>query len=371
MNYKSYIQGITPYEPGKPIEEVQRELGLKRVIKLASNENPLGPSKKVRAAIAKFSRNIHLYPDGGVYRLKMKLSERLQVAPDQLIFGNGSNEIIELLVKGFVEEGDKVLSSEKSFLVYPLVTRTLGGNFSGSPMKDYRYNLEALASLVDDRTRLIFIANPNNPTGTYVSRNELDDFLDRIPERVIVCLDEAYIDFVDAPDFPDGLFYVKLERKNVIVLRTFSKSHGLAGLRVGFGAGPRELIAYLHKIRQPFNVNSLAQQAALAALDDAEYSARTRRVVLEGRRFLAEKFAQLRLNFVSSQGNFILVDAERDAEQVFRFLLKKGIIIRSMKPYGLPTHIRVSIGLAAENRAFVRELGKMMKKIRKGGDLPL
>ncbi len=365
-NYKDYIREISPYEPGKPIEEVQRELGLKRVIKLASNENPLGTSKKVLKEIRKAAEKIHLYPDGGAYHLRKKVAGRLGVNENQLIFGNGSNEIIELLVKGFVGPGDRVLSSAISFLVYPLVVKTLGGQFIGAPMKDFRYQLKTIASLVDERTRLIFIANPNNPTGTYVRRDELNDFFDQVPPQVIVCLDEAYIDFVDVQDFPDGLFYVKLDRPNVIVLRTFSKSYGLAGLRLGYGVACAELIQYLHKIRQPFNVNSMAQWAGATALDDVEYLEKTKKLVREGREFFYKKFQKLGLDYLPSQANFVLVNVSHDAESVFKALLKRGLIVRSMRAYGLTQHIRVTVGLPRENRIFIHELGKLVKKIRKG-----
>lgn len=365
-HYKDYIRQISPYEPGKPIEEVQRELGLKRVIKLASNENPLGTSKKVLKAVKNAASRLYLYPDGGAYHLRKKMAAHLALNENQLIFGNGSNEIIELLVKGFVSPGDKVLSSECSFLVYPLVTKTLGGRFIASPMRDYRYDLKALVSLVDEKTKLIFIANPNNPTGTYIRRDEMTDFLDQIPPHVIVCLDEAYIDFVDAQDFPDGMFYVKLDKPNVIVLRTFSKSYGLAGLRLGFGAACPELIQYLHKVRQPFNVNSIAQWAGVAALEDAEYLKKTRALVLEGREYFYHKFQKLGLDYVPSQANFVLVNVGHDAEVIFGALLKRGVIVRSMRPYGLNQSIRVTVGLPRENRVFIRELGNLMKKIRKG-----
>ncbi len=367
--FKDYIREIIPYEPGKPIEEVERELGLKRVIKLASNENPLGTSKKVLKEIKRFAKQVHLYPDGGAYRLKKKLAATLGVAEKEIVVGNGSNEIIEFLVKGFVREGDSVISSATSFLVYPLVTKICGGRFVEVPMKNWRYDLKAMASLVSETTRLIFIANPNNPTGTYVAREELNDFLEKIPPRVIVCLDEAYRDFVDADDFPDGLFYVKLGRPNVIALRTFSKSHGLAGLRIGYGVGCVELIEYLEKVRQPFNVNSVAQCAAMAALDDDAYLEKARRIVSEGRNFFYDKFKKLGLEYLPSQANFVLVDVGYDAGQVFQALLKKGIIVRSMKPYGLRQHIRVTVGLRTENQAFIRALKKLVKKIRRGEEI--
>jgi histidinol-phosphate aminotransferase len=367
--FKAHIASITPYEPGKPIEEVERELGLRRVIKLASNENPLGTSKKVVKALRKAAARVYLYPDGGSYYLTKALAAKLGVRESEIILGNGSNEIIEFLVKGFVGEGDKVISSEKSFLVYPLVTRTAGGIFVEAPMKDYRYDLKAIAERVDARTRLIFIANPNNPTGTYVTREEMTEFLARVPEDVIVGIDEAYSEFVEAKDFPDGLFYAKLEKPNVISLRTFSKSHGLAGLRIGYGVACEPLIQYLHKIRQPFNVNSLAQCAALAALEDADYVNRAREIIREGRKYLYREFEKMGLGWVPSQANFVLVDTGFEGEKVCQALLGRGVIVRSMRPYGLFRHVRVTVGLPKHNRRFVRELKRILRSFRKAGGI--
>ena len=294
--YKSNIDSIKPYEPGKPIEEVQRELGLKKVIKLASNENPLGPSKKVLAAIQQAAKNVHLYPDGGMFRLKKSLAKYLGVKTSELIIGNGSNEIIEFLVRGFVSPGDQVVSSDMTFLVYPLATQAAGGKYVQTAMKTFRYDLQALAKAVDKKTRVVFIANPNNPTGSYVTDAELDQFIDSVAKDVIICLDEAYVDFVNAKDFPKSLKYMKKE--NVIVLRTFSKSYGLAGLRLGYGLANERLIGYLHKIRQPFNVNSLAQAAGEAALADTAYLKQTQKVVFLGRKFLESQFKAMGLYFI-------------------------------------------------------------------------
>ncbi|MBI4398980.1 MAG: histidinol-phosphate transaminase [Candidatus Omnitrophica bacterium] len=359
--YKSHIEAIQCYEPGKPIEEVQRELGLRNVIKLASNENPLGPSKKVIAAIQKAGRSVHLYPDGGMFRLKKALAKYHEVKPSEIIVGNGSNEIIELLVHGFIEPGDAVVSSDLTFLVYPLATQAAGGKYIHLPMKNFRYDLRALAKAVSVKTRLVFIANPNNPTGSYVSQEELDRFIDSTPPNVIICLDEAYVDFTDAKDFPRSLDYIKKKRRqNVVLLRTFSKSFGLAGLRLGYGLANETLIGYLHKIRQPFNVNSVAQAAGEAALADTAYLSQTRNIVLQGRNFLESQFRGLGLYYVPSQANFVLVCVKKNAREIFQKLLKRGVIVRDMRAYGLNEWIRVTVGKPAENRLFVRELKKIL-----------
>ena len=249
--FKEHIQSIHPYEPGKPIKELEREIGLRHIIKLASNENPLGPSRRALRAIRRAIGELHLYPEGSCHYLIEKLSEELGVGKNQIIAGNGSNEIIELLARGFLSEGDEVISSECSFLVYPILTQVCGAKYVSVPMKDYRYDLKGILKAITDRTRLIFIANPNNPTGTYVTQPEVEEFITKVPKHVVVCFDEAYVDFVEATDFPHMLFHIKTEKPNIIVLRTFSKAYGLAGLRVGYGVGSPDLIAYLHKIRQP------------------------------------------------------------------------------------------------------------------------
>ncbi len=359
--FKNYIEKIQPYEPGKPIEEVERELGLSRVIKLASNENPLGPSPKALRAMTRALKRIHLYPDGGSYYLKERLARELGVSTGQLIIGNGSNEIIELLARGFLREGDRVVSSDTSFLVYPLISKVCGAEFVSAPLKNYRYDLNAILKLINDKTKLIFISNPNNPTGTYVTRPEIENFLSQVPRDVMVCFDEAYFDFVDAKDFPDSLSLVKSGKSNVILLRTFSKSYGLAGLRVGYGIANPELISYLDKVRQPFNVNRLAQIGAAAALDDKSFLRKTKKLVQRGRLYLYQKFDKMNIRYISSQANFILFDAGRDGTEVFQALLKKGIIVRDMKAYGLPKHIRVTVGKQSENEAFIRTLQQVLK----------
>ena len=359
LNFKDYIESIRPYEPGKPIREVERELGLHRVIKLASNENPLGPSRRAVRAMRRALREAHLYPDGSCYYLKKKLAEELGIGENQLVIGNGSNEIIELLGRGFLSPGDQVISSAASFLVYPLLTQACGAEFIEVPMKDFRYDLKGILERITEQTRLIFVANPNNPTGTYVTRDEVEDFLAKVPKEVVVCFDEAYIDFVEAKDFPFLLFHVKTEKPNLMVLRTFSKSFGLAGLRVGYGMGAPQLIQYLHKVRQPFNVNSIAQAGALAALDDRLFLWRTKHLVSRGRKYLYRRLKRLGLTAIPSQANFILMDTGHDADEVFQAFLRQGVIIRSMKAYGLPTWIRVSVGRRSENARFIRVLRKL------------
>lgn len=364
--YKEYIQSLRPYEPGKPIKEVERELGLRHVIKLASNENALGPSRKAIRAMRRAVREAHLYPEGSCLYLVKRLSEELGVGEKQMIIGNGSNEIIELLARGFLSEGDQVISSETSFLVYPILTQACGAEFISVPMKDFRYDLKGILHAITGRTRLIFIANPNNPTGTYVTSEEVEDFLMKVPRDVVVCFDEAYVDFVDAKDFPHILFHVKTEKPNVILLRTFSKAYGLAGARVGYGAGAPELVGYLHKIRQPFNVNSIAQAGAAAALDDRFFLWRTRHYVTSGRRYFYKRLKKLGLDYVPSQANFILVNMGHDADEVFQALLRKGLIVRSMKAYGLSTWIRITIGRRLQNAQCYRVLKTFLRSKAKG-----
>ncbi|MFZ5802991.1 MAG: histidinol-phosphate transaminase [Candidatus Omnitrophota bacterium] len=360
--FKNHIQSIHPYEPGKPIKEVERELGLKRVIKLASNENPLGPSGKAVRAMRRALRETNLYPEGSCFYLATKLAAKLDLPRDRILFGNGSNEIIELLARGFVSEGDEVLSSEISFLVYPILTQVCGGKYVSVPMKDHRYDLEGILRAVTPRTRLIFIANPNNPTGTYVTAAELDGFLARVPDHVIVCLDEAYVDFVNAGDFPDAVEMIKRGRENLVVLRTFSKSYGLAGLRIGYGLAHPSIIGYLSKIRQPFNVNSLAQTAAAAALEDNFFLWRTRTLVNWGRRYLYKRFQRMGIRFLDSQANFVLIDTERDGEKIYQALLRKGVIVRPMSAYGLPSWLRVTVGRRGQNAFFIRQLKLVLRE---------
>lgn len=354
--FKKNIQAIHPYIPGKPIQEVQREFGLRKVVKLASNENPLGPSRKAVRAMRRALDETSLYPEGSSHYLVKRLSEILRVPENQILIGNGSNEIIELLARGFLNDGDEVVSSEYSFLVYPILAQACGASYKAVPMKNYRYDLEALAKAVSEKTKIVFIANPNNPTGTYVTQKEMETFFSRIPSHVIVCLDEAYVDFVDAQDFPNTLELLKKYAEQIIIMRTFSKAHGLAGLRVGYSVASSEMTGYLHKIRQPFNVNSLAQVAATAALDDKFFMWRTKWLVSRGRKLFAKHLNKMGLEYLPSQANFVLIRTGIDADIVFKELLKKGMIIRSMKSYGLTDWIRVTIGRRSQNKQFFKLL---------------
>jgi histidinol-phosphate aminotransferase len=361
--FKPHIQDIKPYEPGKPIKELQREYGIRNVVKLASNENPLGPSGKALRAMRKAIREVHLYPEGSCFYLLERLAKELDLPADQIIFGNGSNEIIELVARGFLSEGDEVISSEMTFLVYPILSQVCGAKFKAAPMKEgYRYDLDAILASITPRTKLIFIANPNNPTGTYVTAKEVDDFLSKVPPHVLVCFDEAYLDFVDAEDFPKVISYIKANRPNVITLRTFSKAYGLAGLRIGYAAASKEMVAYLHKVRQPFNVNSVAQAGAVAALDDKFFLWRTKWLVVRGRKYFYKKLKKLGLEYLPSQANFILVNMKMDGQEVFHALLKSGMIVRAMGAYKLPTWIRVTIGKRGQNATLIRLLKEYLSK---------
>lgn len=359
--FKTNIESIHPYEPGKPIKEVQRELGLKNIVKLASNENPLGVSPLAMRAMKKVLKDCSLYPEGGCHEVLHALAQDLKLPPSQIIFGNGSNEIIELVGRGFLSEGDEVVSSESSFLVYPILTQASGGEYVSVPMTpDYRYDLKALAEAVTPKTKIIFIANPNNPTGTYVRRREVERFLKRVPKRVLVCFDEAYFDFVNAKDFPDILGLVRERISNILLFRTFSKAYGLAGLRIGYACASPEVIGYLHKIRQPFNVNMVAQAAAKGAIADKAFRKKTRELTFSGREFLSNAFSRLGLEYLPSQANFILVNVGRNGREICKEFLKKGIIVRAMDAYGFDNWIRVTIGLPKQNRLFLKRLVKFL-----------
>ncbi len=360
-SYKKNIEAIHPYEPGKPIKEVQRELGLRHITKLASNENPLGVSPLAMKEMKKILKDCFLYPEGGCHEVLHALSGELKLPPEQIIFGNGSNEIIEMVGRGFLSEGDEVISSESSFLVYPILTQAAGGKYVSVPMTaDYRYDLKALAEAVTPRTKVIFIANPNNPTGTYVHAREVERFLKRVPNRVVVCFDEAYFDFVDAKDFPDILKLVRDGYENVLLFRTFSKAYGLAGLRIGYACASKKMISYLHKIRQPFNVNMVAQAAAVGAIRDKAFRKKTREVTFLGRQFLTHTFEKFGLEYLPTQANFILVNVGRNGREVCKAFLKKGIIIRAMDAYGFDDWVRVTIGLPKQNRLFIKRLIKIL-----------
>jgi histidinol-phosphate aminotransferase len=356
-----HILGIAPYEPGKPIEEVERELGIHNAIKLASNENPLGPSDRVQTAIVAALAALNRYPDGSGFYLRQALAKRHGFTPDQIVLGNGSNELIELLVRAFLRPGDEAVVPHPSFVVYPMIVQASGGIRVMVMLRDHRLDLEAMARAITPMTKIVFIANPNNPTATIVTADEVEHFMARVPEQTIVVFDEAYIEFAMGPDFPDTLAYVKQGRK-VVVLRTFSKAASLAGLRVGYGVAEADAVALMNRIRQPFNVNSLAQVAALAALEDESHILECVRMIEAGRHYLYEEFTALGLRYVPSRANFIIADVGRSATEIYQKLLHEGVIVRPMTPFGMETALRITVGTPEENRRLVKALRTVLGK---------
>jgi histidinol-phosphate aminotransferase len=353
------VRGLAPYQPGKPIEELEREYGVTNAIKLASNENPLGPSPKAldaaRSALAELAR----YPDGNGFTLKRALAKRLGVDIPQITLGNGSNDILEFTARAFVGAGDEVIFSEHAFAVYPIVTQAVGARAVVTRARNWGHDLTAMRAAISERTRLVFIANPNNPTGTWLKRAELEGFLVSLPAHVIVVLDEAYFEFVREPEYPDGVLWLG-RYPNLIVARTFSKAYGLAGLRVGYGLSSPAIADVLNRVRQPFNVNSVALAAAGAALDDREHVERTIHLNAEGMRQLIGGFRVLGLNHIPSVGNFVCVDLGRPAAPVYEALLREGVIVRPVANYGMPNHLRVTVGLPEENERFLKALEKVV-----------
>ncbi len=350
LPYNAALAGLPVYQPGRPIEEVARELGVpaSTVIKLASNENPLGPSPKALEAMRAALSQIHLYPDGSAFLLKRKLAERLGVEPANLILGNGSNEIIEFLGHALMTPGSEVVVSQYCFAIYPIVARMFGATVVTVPAVNYGHDIDAMIAAITPATRVLFVANPNNPTGTLADRADMVRLLNEVPPYVLLVLDEAYFEFLDDPI--DFLPLVRSgNRENLILLRTFSKIYGLAGLRLGYGIGHPALIQNLEKARQPFNLNSIAQAAALAGLEDAEHMERTRNNNRDGLRFFERALHQAGLEYVPSHANFLLVKVG-DGQKIFLELQKKGVITRPMGGYQLPEWIRISIGTPAENQ---------------------
>jgi histidinol-phosphate aminotransferase len=356
INIAENIRSISPYVPGKPIEELERELGISGSIKLASNENPLGPSPKAVAAVKKAVEGLNRYPDGSGFYLSQALAAKYGVDLNQVILGNGSNELIELAVRTFVQPGDEIISADPSFVVYKMITQAGGGTNIIVPCKDMRHDLDAMAERITPKTRIVFIANPNNPTGTINTSAELDRFMGRVPDHVIVALDEAYFEYVTHADYPDSLDHLK-EGKNVLALRTFSKIYGLAGLRIGYGITTPEIAELMNKVRQPFNTNSLAQIGAVAALADRKHVEKSIAINNEGKQFLYQTFQRLGIKFIPTEANFIMFETGLDGRELYTALLKQGVIIRPMGG----NRLRVTIGTPAENKRFVEELEKVVK----------
>jgi histidinol-phosphate aminotransferase len=354
------LKDLPTYQPGRPIEEVARELGMPAadIIKLASNENPLGPSPAALQAMQHVLAHLNLYPDGNAFYLKHKLADKLSVQPGNLILGNGSNEIIEFVGHAFMESGVDVVVSQFCFAIYPLTAKLFGANVIIVPAKDYGHDLPAMLRAITPKTRVVFVANPNNPTGTVVSKQELIDFAAEVPANVLLVIDEAYIEFLsDTADFISDIR--RGQRPNLLLMRTFSKIFGLAGLRLGYGIGNPELITALEKIRQPFNINSIAQAGALAALDDADHMRRTRDNNAAGLKLYVEAFQKHNLEFVPSAGNFIMVRVG-EGQRVFEAMQKLGVIVRPMGGYQLPEWIRISVGTPEENQRSIESLKKSL-----------
>ncbi|MBM3295881.1 MAG: histidinol-phosphate transaminase [Candidatus Aminicenantes bacterium] len=349
------ILDLKAYVPGKPVEEVQDELGLTEIIKLASNETPLGPSPMAVAAAVQEMQNIHFYPEGPCTWLRRDLARRLAIADDMISFSNGADNIIVLITAAFINQGDEVVIADPSFFGYLTYTKVMGGTPILVDLKNWAHDLATMSEKVGPKTKLVFVCNPNNPTGTIVRKAELDDFVARLPEHVILVLDEAYLEFVSDRDSRDGLDYIK-QGRNVISVRTFSKICGLAGLRIGYALAAREFIAALNRVREPFPVSRVAQAAARAALDDQDYRIRVLANNEVGKSYFARAFDRLGLPFAPSQTNFVFVDLQRDSQEVFRALLKMGVIIRPGSIWNCPTCARITIGTPEQNRRFIHAL---------------
>jgi histidinol-phosphate aminotransferase len=354
-----YLRDLAVYEPGKPIEETAREIGLRpeEITKLASNENPLGPSERVRAAIEMAAAEANFYPDGGAFHLRRALADALKFAPENIILGNGSNEIIEFIGHAFLRPGTAIVTSENAFVAYRLVAGLFGAEVIAVADRDHRFDLDAIAEAITPETRVLFIANPNNPTGTLVDQSTIDQFMARVPEDVVVVFDEAYYEYLDDP--PDTLQFVR-QGRNIVVLRTFSKIHGLASARLGYGIARPELIRVLQKTREPFNVNGLVQAGAVAALADVEHQRKTKQLTDEGRGYLQEQFRNLGLTIVPSVANFVLVKVG-DGKSTFEKMLREGVIVRPMNGYPLPEWVRISVGTMGQNRRCIAALRKVLR----------
>lgn len=357
-NANPQLASLIPYEPGKPIEDVARELGLDptEIIKLASNENPIGPSPKAVAAMKRAAETANFYPDGGGYQLRGAIAEKFGLDRSNIVLGNGSNEIIEFVGHAFLQPGDDIVVADHAFVVYKLMATLFGANTIEVPDPGFVHDLEAMAAAVTPRTKQLFIANPNNPTGTLVEIDAIERLLDQIPDHVLVIIDEAYYEFLDTP--PDTLKFVR-DGRNVVVLRTFSKIQGLAALRIGYGIAPAAIAEVLQKTRQPFNANAIAQAGALAGLLDQEHQDKTKSLTDEGRAFLEASFAEMGLDYIPSHANFVLVKVG-DGDAVFQEMMKQGVIIRAMRGYKLPDWVRISVGTMDQNRRCITVLKNVL-----------
>lgn len=356
---RTELKRIQPYIPGRPIEEIKRQYGIGQVIKMASNENALGPSAKALRAIRKALPQINRYPDGGCYYLKEKLAKKLKLRPDNLVLGCGSDEIIVLALRAFVDKGDEVVIARPTFLIYKLASAIAGARIKFVPLKGMRYDLQAMKKAVSKKTKIVFIANPDNPTGTYATKQEVARFMRGFPKDVLVFFDEAYCELVDEKDYPNTMNYLK--RGNLIVARTFSKAYGLSGLRIGYAITSRQIASCLDKAREPFNVTSLSQAAATAALDDRAHIERTRRMLKKGKAYLYAELSKLGIEYIPGAANFFLARFGAQAGKIYKKLLRKGVIVRNMDAWGMDDFIRVTIGTGPENRRFIKALKETLK----------
>ncbi|NOQ62959.1 MAG: histidinol-phosphate transaminase [Methyloprofundus sp.] len=356
------VQTLIPYQAGKPISELERELGLTEIVKLASNENPLGPSEKVQQAIQASFADLSRYPDGNGFALKAALSAKYGLTSEQITLGNGSNEILELLARAFLTTKHEVIFSQHAFAVYPLVTQAVGAIAKVIPAQNYGHDLAAMSAAITDNTRLIFIANPNNPTGTYLTEQALNDFLATVPKHVICVLDEAYFEYIAEADYPNSVAWLA-QYENLVITRTFSKAYGLAGLRIGYSLSSPALADILNRVRQPFNNNALALAAAEVAIHDTDYLAQTVALNKAGMQQLTAAFTALGLAWIESFGNFVCVDLQREAGSINTALLHKGVIVRPVGNYEMPNHLRISIGTEAENSFFIAALKAVLADV--------
>ncbi|UCH34607.1 MAG: histidinol-phosphate transaminase [Armatimonadota bacterium] len=360
------IASLRPYSPGKPIEEVQREYGLTDIVKLASNENPLGPSPLALEAMKKAIEETRLYPDNDWYHLRREVAEHLGLPSEQVAIGRGSDEIILQIGLAFLRPGDRAFMPEGPFSQYEFTTRLMGGECVMVPMREYRYDLRGMARRFDERTKIVWIGNPNNPTGTIVTIEEVTEFMDAAPEDCVVVFDEAYFEYVEDGHYPDTLTMLKEGFENILILRTFSKIYSLAGLRIGYGFGPLPLIEHLMRVRAPFNVSNVAMEAARASLRDHAQIERSVKVNREGKEYLYGEFERLGLAYVPTHANFILLNVAVDCRTVFEGLLRQGVIVRTGDIFGMPTHIRVTIGLPEQNARFIAALEKTLAAVGGG-----
>lgn len=359
LEYRKELDSLNTYVPGKPIEEVQKEYQLDKVIKLASNENPLGTSPKAIEALKEAANKVHIYPDGGSTEIKEALADLYEINTNQIVLGNGSDELLVLIAMAFLNKGDEVLISKQTFSEYAFASKCMGAKISYIEQQNFTYDLKAFKEKISDKTKVIFFCNPNNPTGTIFTKEEFDSFMKEVPENVLVVVDEAYYEYVENKAYPQTLKMQK-EYPNIIILRTFSKIYGLAGLRIGYGISSPYIIECINKVREPFNVNLMAQKAAIAAIKDQEYLNTVRSTNTEVKKYLYNQFDSLNIKYIKSESNFVIFETDNDSKIIFEKLLKKGIIVRSMTGFGLPNHIRVTAGTLDETKTFIKCLKEIL-----------